>query len=331
VRRGQEPLSLLFEVDASTLDRTEGNGDWTLSYKVVRETEDGVEATPLQNSWRLYSSVRRKVLLNAIQGGSWQLTTAAGDYEISEAAPSIAGLAGRFRVNATLTQADDPQRPAATGGLRFAIDDDAPPDLAIKGLSTAARLTSLDLPFRIEASDLESGIEKLSYGFDANADKMLQPEEMGETRTLIGFDNPTAIWPVVIPKSKLPKLEKDEETRQLLVQATNSGGIVANRAIPVTLKKPVVVLPTKATKGKLVVNMTVNKGGKASVQIAGPDARLEQVTGESITFSDLSPGQYQVTANVNYVVIGRKDKGEAKVDVKAGETTTVNVPLTQEK
>ena len=48
-------------------------------------------------------------------------------------------------------------------------------------------------------------------------------------------------------------------------------------------------------------------------------------------FSDLTPGQYQVAVSVNYAVIGRKENGEAKVDVKAGETTTASVPLSQAK
>ncbi|WP_231754096.1 hypothetical protein [Caulifigura coniformis] len=331
VRRGQEPLHLLFEVDAATLDRTEGNGDWTLSYKVVRETDDGVEATPLQHSWRLFSSLNRHVYLNGVQRGVWKVTTAANDYETIEPASEIRGLAGRFRLNAQLTQADDPQTPVASAALRFAVDDDQPPDLAVKGLTTDARLITLDLPFRIESTDLESGIEKLAYGFDANADKILQPEEIYENRALIGFDNPTVAWPVVVPKSRLPKLEKDEETRRLLVQATNSAGIVTARDFNVTFKKPVVVVPVKATKGKLVVNLQISRGGKATVQITGPDARLEQVSGESITFSDLSPGQYQISVNVNYAVIGRKEKGEAKVDVKAGQTTTAAVPLSQAK
>jgi len=331
VRRGQEPLHLLFEVDAATLDRTEGNGDWTLSYKVVRETDDGVEATPLQRSWRLFSSLNRHVYLNGIQRGVWKVTTAANDYETIEAAPEIRGLAGRFRVNAQLTQADDPQTPVASAGLRFAVDDDAPPDLAVKGLTADTRLTNQDFSFRIESSDLESGIEKLLYGFDANADKMLQPEEVYESRTLVGFDNPTVAWPVVIPKSRLPKLEKDEETRRLLVQSTNSAGIATGRDFPVTFKKPVVVVPVKATKGKLVVNLQISRGGKATIQITGPDARLEQASGESITFSDLTPGQYQIAVSVNYAVIGRKEKGEAKVDVKAGQTTTAAVPLSEAK
>ena len=220
--------------------------------------------------------------------------------------------------------------PVATGGLRFAIDDDAPPELVIKGLTSDSRLNTLDLPFRIESGDQESGIEKVAYGFDANADKTLQPEEIYETRTYVGFDNPKVAWPVVVPKSKLPKLEKDEETKQLLVQSANSNGISASRAIPVTLKKPVVV-PSKAAKGKLVVTFDVSKGAKASVQITGPDARIEQVDGGSFTFSDLNPGQYTIAVSVNYAVIGRKEKGEAKVDVKAGQTTTAAVPLSQAK
>ena len=332
IRKGKESLRLQFQVDATELDRTEGTGDWTLSYTVVREAEAGYEPTPLQHSWRLFSSVQRHVWLEAIQGGVWTLRTSANDYEKEEPEPEIRGLSGRFQVQATLTRAAQPQQALATAKLRFAIDDDAPPALDVKGLSSEPHLTNKDLSFRIDASDLESGIQRVVFGFDKNGDKLLQEDEEAlDERSLIGLDNPKVAWPVIVGKAKLPKLEKDEETRHLIVQARNGFGTVATRVVPITFRKPVVVLPKKSTTGTLVVNLKVSRGAKSTIQISGPAARLEETKEDTVTFTDLPAGQYQINVKVNYAVIGRKEAGEAKFDVKVGETTTANVPLSAAK
>ena len=332
IRKGKESLHLQFQVDATELDRTEGTGDWSLSYTVVREVEAGNQPTPLQHSWRLFSSVQRHVWLDAIQAGAWKLRTAANDYEQLEPEAEIRGMSGRFQVQAALTRAAQPQQPLATAKLRFAIDDDAPPALEVKGVSTEPRLTDKDFAFRIEAADPESGIQRLVYGFDKNADKQLQEdEELLEERSSIGLDNPKVGWPIIISKAKMPKLEKDEETRHLIVQARNGLGAVATRVVPVTLRKPVVVLPKKLTTGALTVNLKVSRGAKCNIQLSGPAARLEETSEDSVTFSDLPAGQYQINVKVNYAVLGRKESGEAKIDVKLGETVTANVPLSAAK
>ncbi len=330
VRKGKEPLRLQFQVDSTELDRTEESGDWILAYTVVRETETGSEPTALQNSWRLFSSVRRHVLLEGIQGGTWKLRTSAENYEREDSEAEIRGLSGRFQVQATLARAGQPSLALATAKLRFAIDDDGPPSLEVKGVTNEARLTDKDFSFRIEAADLESGIQRLAVGFDANGDKQLQDdEELIEQQSFVGLDNPRVTWPVVLARSKLPKIEKDEETRQLIVQARNGLGTVATRVYPVTFRKP--MLPSKLTTGTLVVKLTVSRGAQSTVQISGPASRVEETKADSLTFTELPAGQYQITVKVNYAVIGRKDNGEAKVDIKVGETTTVKVPLATAK
>ena len=332
VRKGKESLRLQFQVDATELDRTEETGDWNLSYSVVREAETGNEPTPLQHSWRLFSSVQRHVLLDAIQGGVWKLRTQANDYDKEEPESEIRGLSGRFQVQATLTRAAQPQQALATAKLRFAIDDDAPPALEVKGLPNAGEVRSAekDLSFRIEAADMESGIQRLVFGFDKNGDKLLQEDEEAiEERSLIGLDNPKVGWPVIVGRLKLPKLEKDEETRHLIVQARNGLGAVATRVVSITFKKA--ALPKKLTTGTLVVNLKVSRGAKSTIQLSGPEARLEETKAESVTFTDLPAGQYQINVKVNYAVIGRKEAGEAKVEVKVGETMTTNVPLSAAK
>jgi hypothetical protein len=330
VRKGKESLHLQFQVDATELDRTEETGDWTLSYTIVREAEGGNEPTPLQHSWRLFSSVQRHVLLDVIQGGVWKLRTAANDYEKEEPESEIRGLSGRFQVQATLTRAAQPQQALATAKLRFAIDDDAPPALEVKGLTSEPRLGDKDLSFRIEAADLESGIQRLVLGIDKNGDKQLQEDEEAiEERSFIGLDNPKVGWPVIVSRTRLPKLEKDEETRHLIVQARNGLGAIATRVVPITFRKPAV--PLKLTTGTLVVNLKLSRGAKASIQLSGPEAHLEETKADSTTFTNLPAGQYQINVKVNYAVIGRKEAGEAKVEVKVGRTTTSDVPLSAAK
>ncbi|WLD12916.1 hypothetical protein [Planctellipticum variicoloris] len=330
IQKGKEPLRVRFTVDATELDRSEGTGDWTLSYTVTRETETGSEPTPLQQSWRLFSSVERHVLLDAIQGGEWKLRTSAVDYEMVQSEADIRGLMGRFQVQGALTRADQPQTPVARTGLRFAIDDDAPPDLEAKGIGVEARLIDRDFAFAIEAADAESGIHRIAYGFDANDDKALQPdEEQLEELTLSSLDNPKKLWSVVIPKARLGKLQKDEETRRLIVVAENGLGTRAIKSIPVTFRKP--MPPPGQTHGKLTVALKISRGGRSTIQLTGPEARLQEITGDSFTFTNLPPGQYQISVKVNYAVIGRKEAGEAKVDVKAGETTTASIPLSVAK
>lgn len=330
VRKGKESLRLQFLVDATELDRSDELGDWTLSYVVVRQTESGSEPTPLQHSWRLFSSVERHVFLDSVQGGVWNLNTLAQNYGKEEPEAEIRGLSGRFQVLATLARSAQPSQPLATAKLTFAIDDDAPPSLEVKGLSAEAKRIDNDFSFRVEASDMESGIQRLAFGFDKNGDKVLQEdEELIEERSMLGLDNPKVNWPVIVPKQKLMPLEKEEETRNLIVQARNGVGVVATRVIPVTFRKP--VLPKKMTTGTLVVEMKISRGAASSIQITGPESRLKETKADNFTFTDLPPGEYQITVKVNYAVIGRKESGEAKVNVKVGETTTAKVPLAAAK
>lgn len=330
IRKGREPLKVRFTVNATELDRSEETGNWTLSYTVTRETESGSEPTPLQQSWRLFSSVQRHVLLDAIQAGEWKLRTSALDYEMVQSEADIRGLMGRFQVQAELTRADQPQTAVARTHLRFAIDDDAPPDLDVKGIDTEPRLIDRDFAFAIEAADAESGIHRIAYGFDKNDDKQLQPdEEQLEELLLSSLDNPRKLWSVVIPKAQLGKLQKDEETRRLIVVAHNGLGTPASKSIPVTFRKP--MPPPGQTHGKLTVALKISRGGRSTIQLTGPEARLQEIAGDSFTFTNLTPGQYQISVKVNYAVIGRKEAGEAKVDVKAGETTTASIPLSAAK
>jgi hypothetical protein len=221
-------------------------------------------------------------------------------------------------------------QPLATAKLVFAIDDDAPPTVEVKGLSPEPRRIDSDFSFRVEASDMESGIQRLVFGFDKNGDKALQEdEELIEERSMSGLDNPKVVWPVIVPKQKLVPLEKEEETRNLIVQARNGVGVIATRVIPVTFRKP--VLPKKMTTGTLVVEMKISRGATSSIQITGPESRLQETKADNFTFTNLPPGQYQISVKVNYAVIGRKESGEAKVDVKVGETTNAKVPLATAK
>ena len=331
IRKGKEPLHLQFQVDATELDRSEETGDWTLSYKIIRETDAGNEATPLQHSWRLFSSIQRHVLLDNIQAGIWKMRTQAENYETNEAESEIRGLSGRFLVQATLTRSSAPSQPLASASFRFAIDDDAAPTLDIKGLTTDARSTNKDLALRVEALDLESGIQRLAYGFDKNGDKQLQEdEELIEEHTYVGIDNPKVTWPVIIPRSKIAPLTKDEETRNLIVQARNGLGTVATRIVPVTFKKA--MLPKSLTTGTLVVTLSLSKGDVAKIQVDGPETRSEQGTkSESITFNELPPGKYEIKVSTNHPSTGIKKAGDAKIEVKVGQTTTANVLLLQSK
>lgn len=330
IRKGKESLRLQFQVDATELDRTDGTSDWTLSYTVVREAEAGNEPTPLQHSWRLFSSVQRHVLLDAIQGGVWKLRTQANDYDKEELESEIRGLSGRFQVQAALTRAAPPL--AIVAKLRFAIDDDAPPALDVKGLNNQPSFADKDLSFRIEASDLESGIQRVVFGFDKNGDKQLQEdEERLEEQSFVGLENPRVAWPVIVGKAKLPTMEKDEEIRHLIVQARNGLGAVATKVVPITLQKPVVVVPKKSTTGTLVVNLKLSRGAEASIQLNGPKVDAKKTKSDTITFEELPAGQYQISVKVNYAVTGLKETGDARIDVKVGETATANVPLSAAK
>lgn len=331
IRKGKESLHLQFQIDATELDRTEETGDWTLAYTIIRETDAGNEPTPLQHSWRLFSSIQRHVLLDNVQAGVWKIRTQAENYETNEAESEIRGLSGRFLVQATLSRSSAPSLPLASASFRFAIDDDALPSLEVKGLTTDPRSPDKDVALRVEATDLESGIQRLVYGFDKNGDKQLQEdEELLEEHTYIGIENPKVIWPVIVPRSKIAPLTKDEETRNLIVQARNGLGTVATRVIPVTFKKA--MLPKKLTTGTLVVNLNISRGASSTIQLSGPEARREVDTkAESVTFAELPPGQYEIKVNTNYAVIGRKDEGTAKVEVKVGQTTTAKVTLSPVK
>ena len=305
IRKGKEPLNLQFLVDATELDRTEERGDWTLSYTIMRQGESGSEPTPLQNSWRLFSSVQRHVLLDSIQAGVWNVRSLAENYSREEPESEIRGLSGRFQVQAMLTRTAQPSLPLATAKLLFAIDDDAPPVIDVKGLTTEPRMTDKDLSLRILATDLESGIQRLVYGFDKNGDKQFQEEDEAiEAHSFNGLENPKVDWPVIIGKAKLPTLEKDVETRNLFVQARNSLGVVGTRMVPVTFRKP--VLPKKMTTGTLVVNLATSRGAHSTIRLTGPEDRNEVIMTDSFTFSELPPGQYKINVTMSTMPLSVK-------------------------
>lgn len=330
VKNRDEPLHLRFAVDATAIDRTEETGDWILEYTVLRETESGAERTPLSDSWRLFSSLDKHVFLEGIKAGVWNLKTAARDYERIEEPSQIQGISGRFQVQAALLRPDQPQLPIASARERFAIDDDSPPTVELKG-PTKPQLITRDLSFRILATDQESGITRIAYGFDKNGDREFQEQEeaLGE-KMFVGLDNPVVDWPVVIDKSDLPTIEKDEESRRLLVKAWNNLGPPATESYPVNLRKPAKAAPSKAKKGQLVVTFAVSRGANATIQYDGPESDTKKTT-EGTTTLSLDPGKYKITVNVNYPVIGVMQAGEATAEVKAGESKTVEVNLKTSK
>ncbi len=336
---GKDSLNLQFQVNASELDRTEAVGDWTLRYTVSRESAKGLEPTTLQNSWRMFSSLDRHVALQGVQAGVWAVQTSATDYGKETPETDIRGMSGRFQVQADLIRADDPL-PVGSAKYRFAIDDDRAPDVKVVwGGASGTKSTDKDLAFQIEATDLESGIQRIAYGFDLNGDEVLQEakellDENIPDKSGAKLDNPKLNWGVRIGKSKLPKLAKDkeEEAKTLIVQVQNGLGIVKTRVEQVTLRKPAMsVAPAKTPVGTLVVKLKVNRGAKSSVQITGPDTRSEQTAEDSVTFSNLKPGRYEIKVKVSYAVVGTKAAGEETVDVKADETATADVSLSTSK
>jgi len=330
LRKGKESLKLRFEVDSTELDRSEGAGDWTLAYLVQRESESGTERALPGKSWRLYSSLEQHTRLDSLQKGVWRLTTSANDYEHEVPETELRGFSGRFQVQAALYRADAPQHPQATASLRFAIDDEAPPTVQVTGLTDTPRRIDQELVFRIEAADPESGIEWLAFGFDQNGDRQLQEDpERISVFTFEAFDHPRVTRSIRIPASRLPKLEQAEETRHLLVQASNGLGIVGTRIVPITFRKP--PMPRTATIGSLAVTFRTARGARATIQLTGPKPQLVQAASGSHTFTDLPPGQYQVKVNVTYALTGQKEAGEGTFEVKAGATTPASIPLSAVK
>ena len=343
---GKDSLSLQFQVNATELDRTDAVGDWALKYTVNRESATGVEPTPLQKTWQMFSSLQRHVFLQNIRGGVWSIQTQAVDYmqEVPEA--EIRGLSGRFQVRADLMRANQPNA-LATETFRFAIDDDKPPDVKIVWPSSGSKMIDKDrsfqidkdLTFQIEATDLESGIQRIAYGFDLNGDELLQEskellDENIQDKSGVNLDDTKVTWGVRIGKTRLPKLanDKDKETKFLIVQTQNGLGIVKTHVEPVTLRKPAATAASlKATTGTLVVNLKVNRGANSTVHITGPDTRSERNVKESVTFADLKPGRYEIKVEVNYAVVGTKAAGGDAADVKAGDTTTAEVSTSASK
>ncbi len=336
---GKEPVGLQFQVNATELDRTDGRGDWLLKYTVHRESVQGLDPTPLQNSWQMVSSVQRHVLLEGIQGGVWKVQTQAADYEKVEPDSEIRGLSGRFQVRADIIRGDEPN-PVATTKIRFAIDDLKPPDLKVTWPNSSPKSTEKDLSFQITASDPESGVQRIAYGFDLNGDGVLQePKELlGETPPDptggVGLDETRLDLKVTIPKSKLPKLakDKDEEAKDLIVLAMNGVGVVKSTVESVMFRKPPrSVIPMKEPTCSLVVKLNVTKKRTAVVEITGPSVGKETTEDDSVSFSNLKPGRYIIKVSVTYIRTGDIETGEQTVDIKADENKTVDVKLSPKR
>lgn len=339
LRKGKDPLDLLLQLNAAELDRYEAVDGWTVKYTVSRETPMGFEKTPLGKSWAIFSSLQRRVVLDSVQAGAWNVRTEAADYAHLIPESELSGSFGRYQIRAEVGQADE-TNPLTVATQRFAIDDDREPEVKFVWATTGPKWMDQDLSFQIEATDLESGIDRVSYGFDLNGDETFQEakELIGEVRLSkpggIELNDPTLKKKFTIPKSKLPTFAKDkqEETKYLMIRVQNGLGGAKSWAEAVPFQRPKKPsVPVKEPSGNLVVKLKINRGAESTVQIKGPDTKTEKTKNNSVTFSNLKPGRYEIKVNVNYAVVGVKEAGEGTIDVKVDETVSTEVSLSTVK
>ncbi|WP_010585394.1 carboxypeptidase-like regulatory domain-containing protein [Schlesneria paludicola] len=339
LKKGKDPLDLLLQLNAAELDRYEAVDGWTVKYTVSRETPTGFEKTPLGKSWPIFSSLQRRVVLDSVQTGVWNVRTDAADYTHLIPESELSGSFGRYQIRAEVGQADE-SNPLTVVTQRFAIDDEREPEVKFTWAAAGPKWMDQDLAFQIEATDLESGIDRVSYGFDLNGDETFQEvkEMIGEARLSklggIELNDPTIKRKFTIPKSKLPSFAKDkqEETKYLMVRVQNGLGGVKSWAEPIPFQRPKKPsVPVKEPTGNLVVRLKINRGAESTIQIKGPDTKTEKTKNNSVTFSNLKPGRYEIKVNVNYAVVGVKESGSETIDVKVDETVSADVTLSTVK
>ena len=337
--KGKDPFDLLLQLNASELDRYEAVDGWTVKYTVSRETPMGLEKTPLGKSWPIYSSLERRVVLSSIQAGVWNVRTDAVDYSHLIPEAELSGSFGRYQIQAQVEKVDEPT-PLVIATQQFAIDDDREPDAKLTWTSSGPKWMDQELSFQIEATDLESGIQRVSYGFDLNGDEKFQEakELIGEARLNkpggIELNDPAFKKKFTIPKTKLPEFAKDkqEDTKYLVIQVQNGLGIVRSWAEPVRFQRSKkAMVAVKEPSGNLIVKLKINRGAESTVQITGPDTKTETTKNNSVTFSNLKPGRYEIKVKVNYAVVGVKEAGTETIDVKVDETVSANVTLSNVK
>lgn len=326
VRQGEEKLHLQFQIDAWELDRGDESGDWNLSYEVVRESEPPERI--LQGTHRLFSSLQRSVMLDAVEGGVWKIRTALTDIEF-QSTENFSQL-GAFVVRARLTRAAEPEVSVAEADLKFASDDDKPSAILVSGVSSEPHSVDKPLSFKIRASDPQSGILLVKVGFDSDNDG-----KIGDQERLIEDINYPALRerdveiPMVIKPARLPIIEKDQESKNLLVVVENGRGVVSKNTTSISFLKsfkPKVTTTAPLVKGRLRVNLKDANKGKITISVEGTELDKREDAKPTEVFS-LKPGRYKVSALIVHSSTGVRQRGEAMIDVVSDEQATVDITM----
>lgn len=134
--------------------------------------------------------------------------------------------------------------------------------------------------------------------------------------------------PMVVKPARFPMIEKDQESRDLLVVVENGRGVVSRNTTSISFLKSFKpkTTPAALVKGRLRVNLKDANKGKITISVEGPDLDKREGAMPTEVFS-LKPGRYKVTALIVHASTGVRQRGEAMIDVISDEQATVDITM----